>query len=81
MARIADADRYRLRNYMAGLDLRHLATKALKHWMLMFFALLSTAPVALVVLNSFKARRAIFRNPYHLPNAETFDLVGYETVF
>ncbi|MCY3834592.1 MAG: carbohydrate ABC transporter permease [Chloroflexi bacterium] len=49
--------------------------------MLMAFALLSTAPVALVVLNSFKARRAIFRNPYHLPNAETFDLAGYETVF
>ena len=43
--------------------------------------MLSTAPVALVVINSFKARRAIFRNPYHLPNAETFDLVGYETVF
>ena len=49
--------------------------------MLMMSALLSTVPVALVVLNSFKARRAIFRNPYHLPNAETFDLVGYETVF
>jgi len=66
---------------MAGIDLRHLTTKVFKHWMLIAFALLSTAPVALVVINSFKARRAIFRNPYHLPTVETFDLVGYETVF
>ena len=76
-----DADKNRLWTYMSGVDLRHLTTKVLKHWMLMVFALVSTAPVALVVLNSFKSRRAIFRNPYQLPNAETFDLVGYETVF
>ncbi|MDE2777444.1 MAG: carbohydrate ABC transporter permease [Chloroflexota bacterium] len=66
---------------MSGVDLRHRTNKVLKHWMLMVFAFVSTAPVALVVINSFKGRRAIFKNPYHLPNAETFDLVGYETVF
>ena len=76
-----DAEKNRLRNDLSGVDLRHLTTKVLKHWMLMMFAIVSTAPVALVVINSFKGRRAIFKNPYHLPNAETFDLVGYETVF
>ncbi len=81
MPKDIDADKNRLRNYLPAVDFRHLATRVLKHWMLMIFALLSTAPVALVVLNSFKTRRAIFRNPYHLPNPETFDLVGYETVF
>ena len=77
----SDADKKGLQSYMPAVDMRHLTTKVLKHWMLIAFALLSTAPVALVVINSFKARRAIFRNPYHLPTAETFDLVGYETVF
>ena len=77
----ADAEKNRLRNVMSAVDWRHLTTKLLKHWMLIAFAFLATAPIALVVLNSLKSRRAIFRNPYHLPNAETFDLVGYETVF
>ncbi len=77
----SDADKKGLQSYMPAVDLRHLTTKVLKHWMLIAFALLSTAPVALVVINSFKARRAIFKNPYHLPTVETFDLVGYETVF
>ena len=81
MARHSDPERLRFHISLPGIDLRHLATKVLKHWMLIVFALLSTAPVALVVINSFKSRRAIFRNPYHLPSAETFDLVGYETVF
>ena len=80
MAKNTDADKKRLRTYTSGVDLRHLTTKVLKHWMLMLFALVSTAPVALVVINSMKARRAIFKDPYHLPNADTFDLVGYETV-
>ena len=77
----SEADKKQLRTLMPAVDWRHLTTKILKHWMLIAFALLSTAPVALVVINSFKARRAIFKNPYHLPTAETFDLVGYETVF
>jgi raffinose/stachyose/melibiose transport system permease protein len=32
------------------------------------------------VINSFKARKAIFRTPLELPNEETFSLVGYQTV-
>jgi len=81
MAGDANRENRRLRKTMSGVDLRHHTTKVLKHWMLMVFAFVSTAPVVLVVINSFKGRRAIFKNPYHLPNAETFDLVGYETVF
>lgn len=81
MARQAEADTKRLGDTLAGVDMRHLVTKLMKHWMLMIFALLSTAPVALAVLNAFKSRRAIFTKPYHLPRAETFDQVGYSTVF
>jgi raffinose/stachyose/melibiose transport system permease protein len=32
------------------------------------------------VINSFKSRKSIFGEPFRLPDAETFSLVGYETV-
>lgn len=51
------------------------------HTVLLAYTLIALFPVVLVVINSFKNRRAIFRTPYDLPNAETWDLVGYETVF
>lgn len=51
------------------------------HGILLLYTLIALFPVILVVVNSFKTRQAIFRNPYALPNADTFSLVGYETVF
>ncbi len=48
---------------------------------LIAFALLALFPVVLVVLNSFKGRRAIFNTPYAPPLPETFSLEGYATVF
>jgi raffinose/stachyose/melibiose transport system permease protein len=54
---------------------------AAAHGALLLYTVIALFPVALVVLNSFKARNSIFRTPYALPNAETFSLVGYETVF
>ncbi len=51
------------------------------HGILLLYTLIALFPVVLVVLNSFKSRRAIFRTPYEFPNPETFDIVGYETVF
>jgi raffinose/stachyose/melibiose transport system permease protein len=47
---------------------------------LTFFALLALFPVVLVVINSFKERRAIFNSPYLPPLPDTFSLGGYETV-
>jgi raffinose/stachyose/melibiose transport system permease protein len=35
----------------------------------------------MILINSFKSRAAIFNSPFSLPNAETFSLVGFETVF
>jgi raffinose/stachyose/melibiose transport system permease protein len=51
------------------------------HAVLIAYTALALFPVLLVVLNSFKQRRAIFRTPYDLPNADTFSLAGYQTVF
>jgi raffinose/stachyose/melibiose transport system permease protein len=51
------------------------------HVALLAYTALALFPVVLVVINSFKSRRAIFGSPYTLPNSDTFSLVGYETVF
>ncbi len=52
-----------------------------KHLVLIGFSLLAVGPVLLILVNSFKERRAIFADPLALPGADTFSLVGYETVF
>ena len=51
------------------------------HGVLLAYSLIALGPTLLIVANSFKSRRAIFDNAFSLPTAETFDLVGYETVF
>lgn len=51
------------------------------HAILLTYTVIAMFPVLLVIINSFKSRRAIFRTPYALPNAETWDLVGYQRVF
>ena len=47
---------------------------------LLAYTALALSPVALIVMNSFKGRKAIFKTPYALPNKETWDLIGYEKV-
>jgi raffinose/stachyose/melibiose transport system permease protein len=51
-----------------------------KHGVLLVYTAIALFPVVLVVMNSFKERRAIFRTPLAFPDAETFSLVGYETL-
>ena len=59
------------------IDVGSIAT----HAILMGYTVLTLAPVLLVVMNSFKTRRAIFRDPLMPPTAESFSLAGYETAF
>jgi raffinose/stachyose/melibiose transport system permease protein len=51
------------------------------HGVLLAYTAFALFPVLLVIINSFKSRTAIFGAPYALPDASTFDLVGYRTVF
>lgn len=50
------------------------------HAILITYTLIALFPVAIILINSFKTRKAIFRSPLSLPDAETFSLIGYETV-
>jgi raffinose/stachyose/melibiose transport system permease protein len=47
---------------------------------LTIYAIIALFPVVMILLNSFKSRKAIFGAPFTFPNGETFSLIGYETV-
>ncbi len=57
-----------------------LLSRGAVHLALLLYAALCLGPVLLVAMNSFKSRAAIFRAPLSLPDATTFDLIGYKTV-
>ena len=50
------------------------------HGALILYTLVALFPVFVIVINSFKTRKAIFREPLAMPNADSFSLIGYETV-
>ncbi|MHB1102719.1 MAG: carbohydrate ABC transporter permease [Devosia sp.] len=50
------------------------------HAVLLSYTLIALFPVFVIVINSFKSRKAIFSSPLGLPGPETFSLIGYETV-
>jgi len=50
------------------------------HGVLILYTLIALFPVFVILINSLKERRAIFREPLALPDADSFTLVGYETV-
>ncbi|MEM9223009.1 MAG: carbohydrate ABC transporter permease [Pseudomonadota bacterium] len=50
------------------------------HGVLIVYTLVVLFPVFVILINSFKDRRSIFREPLALPNKESFSFIGYETV-
>jgi raffinose/stachyose/melibiose transport system permease protein len=64
-----------------GYRLRVLMSKAGPHLVLIGYAIIALFPIFMIVINSFKSRKAIFGLPFQLPNADTFSLIGYQTVF
>ncbi|EEE43205.2 carbohydrate ABC transporter permease [Roseibium alexandrii] len=50
------------------------------HGALILYTLIALFPVFIILINSFKSRKFIFREPLALPNAESFSMIGYQTV-
>ncbi|MCA3513920.1 MAG: carbohydrate ABC transporter permease [Rhodobacter sp.] len=50
------------------------------HAVLITYTLIALFPVFVILINSFKSRKAIFAEPLALPTRDTFDLIGYTTV-
>lgn len=53
---------------------------AAAHLILATYTVIALFPVVVIVINSFKSRNAIFNAPLQLPNADTFSIIGYQTV-
>jgi len=51
------------------------------HGILALYTAFALFPIVLVIMNSFKARKAIFGAPLAPPTGATFSLVGYDKVF
>jgi raffinose/stachyose/melibiose transport system permease protein len=51
------------------------------HFALLGYSVITLFPIFLVVINSFKSRKAIFDQPLGLPSPDTFSLIGYSTVW
>ncbi len=47
---------------------------------LTIYSAIALFPIVMILINSFKSRKAIFGMPFEFPGAETFSLVGYQTV-
>lgn len=51
------------------------------HAILITYTIIALFPVVIIIINSFKARNAIFRTPLQPPTPDTFSLIGYQTVW
>lgn len=61
--------------------MRKPASPIAVHGILILYTALALFPILLVIMNSFKARKAIFGAPLALPTPSTFSLIGYDKVF
>ncbi|WP_114287951.1 carbohydrate ABC transporter permease [Candidatus Halocynthiibacter alkanivorans] len=59
---------------------RTSGTTIAAHAVLIGYTLIALFPVFVILINSFKTRKAIFREPLALPDADSFSMIGYETV-
>ena len=50
------------------------------HAILILYTSIALFPVFVILINSFKSRKAIFREPLALPDADSFSMIGYQTV-
>lgn len=57
-----------------------LPRSAAAHAILIAYTVIALFPVFVILINSFKTRKAIFGSPLTPPTPETFDLVGYRMV-
>ena len=70
---------------MAGISAKsgktvRIGGNIIPHIVLFSYMLIALFPIVLIIINSFKTRKAIFSSPLAFPNPETFSLEGYATV-
>lgn len=61
--------------------LRARAGAVVPHAILLAYVVVACGPIAMIVMNAFKSRQAIFDTPFAVPTPDTFDVSGFQTVF
>lgn len=61
-------------------QLRYSIERVVPLILLTIYAVIALFPIVMILMNSFKAKKAIFGAPFAFPNSETFSLIGYQTV-
>lgn len=64
----------------ASLRVRYSLERIVPIVILTLYSLLALFPIVMIIMNSFKVRKAIFGAPFQFPNSTTFSMIGYETV-
>ncbi len=64
----------------AGYKIRSFFEGFIPQLILIIYSVIALFPIFMIVINSFKAKKAIFGSPFSLPTVDTFDLIGYKTV-
>jgi raffinose/stachyose/melibiose transport system permease protein len=62
-------------------QIRQRGTGLFIHAVLLLYVTITLFPVIMIVMNSFKSRRAIFGKPLQFPGIDTFDPRGYLSVW
>ena len=65
---------------MSPSNIQQRSRTALVHVALAGYTLIALFPIVLVIINSFKSRRAIFNDPLALPTPSNFSVTGYAKV-
>nr|WP_067293571.1 carbohydrate ABC transporter permease [Marinobacterium profundum] len=61
--------------------LKHNTGKTLMtHAVLLTYTVIALFPILVIIINAFKSRKAIFKDPLALPTLESFSLEGFEQV-
>ncbi len=59
---------------------RNPLNAAAMHGVLILYTVIALFPVFVILINSLKTRKAIFKEPLALPTGDSFSLIGYQTV-
>jgi raffinose/stachyose/melibiose transport system permease protein len=64
----------------SSLRIRYFLGRLVPVVILTMYSLIAIFPIVMILMNSIKAKKAIFGAPFAFPTSETFSLIGYETV-
>jgi raffinose/stachyose/melibiose transport system permease protein len=70
----------KLLNGLLSSSPRNVSKSVTVHAILLAYTVIALFPIVVVIINAFKTRKAIFKDPLGLPDSSSFTLAGFEEV-